>query len=63
MTRNVLCNVLENVKQSTARFEALDILTVHVHSAMIPLGFGNRTETAKGRPLSSQEEYCGGGGQ
>jgi hypothetical protein len=41
--------VFEDVSQSNSRFNALDTLTIEVHSVRMPLGF--RYVKAKGRPL------------
>jgi hypothetical protein len=49
ISRAVLWSVFENVTQSNARYQALDILTFHLHSVKIPVGFG-KAETSKGRP-------------
>jgi hypothetical protein len=38
--------------QSIARYQALDALTLYVHSVKMSVGFGKRAETSKGRPLS-----------
>jgi predicted Zn-dependent protease len=50
ISREVLCSVLEKVKQSNADFEALDTLTFHVHSVRMPVVFG-RTQTPLGSSL------------
>jgi hypothetical protein len=52
ISRDVLCSVFDNVTQSNARYLALDTLTFHVHSVKVPVGFGKKAETSKGRPLS-----------
>jgi hypothetical protein len=38
------------VSQSNSRFNALDTLTIEVHSVRLPVGFG-RCIMTKGRPL------------
>jgi hypothetical protein len=45
--------VFEKVTQSNARYQSLDTLTFHVHFVGMPVGFGKRAETSKGRPLST----------
>ena len=46
---DAIWSVLERVTQSNARFNALDTLTVVVHSVTMPVGFGIKT---LGRPIS-----------
>jgi hypothetical protein len=53
ISRDVRWSVFEKVIQSNARYQALDTLTFHVHSVEIPVGFGKKAETPKGRPLST----------
>ncbi len=50
---DAICSVFE-VTQSNSRFNALDTLTVVLHSVNIPVGFGSHVDgiKSKGRPLS-----------
>jgi hypothetical protein len=50
---NVIWSVFEKVSQSNSRFNALDTLTLDVHSVRKPVGFGFRGDglKTKGRPL------------
>ena len=52
ISRDVLWSVFEKVTQSNARYQAVDTLTLHVHSIGKPTGFG-KAETSKGRPVST----------
>jgi hypothetical protein len=52
ISRDVLWSVFEKVMQSNARYQALDTLTFHVHSVRMPVSFGKRAETSKGRSMS-----------
>ena len=51
---DAIWSVLERVTQSNARFNALDTLTVVVHSVTMPVGFGRQGNGIKtmGRPIS-----------
>ena len=51
---DAIWSVLEKVTQSNARFNALDTLTVVVHSVTMPVGFGRQPCGIKtmGRPIS-----------
>ena len=51
---DAIWSVFEKVTQSNARFNALDTLTVVLHSVRIPVGFGLQGNGIKtmGRPLS-----------
>jgi len=53
ISRDVLWSWFDKVTQSNARYQALDTLTFHVHSVEMPVGFGKKAETSKGRPLST----------
>jgi hypothetical protein len=48
---NVIWNVFEKVSQSNSRFNALDTLTIAVHSVRMSVGFGFQGIKTKGRPL------------
>jgi hypothetical protein len=48
----VIWSVFEKVAQSNARFDVSDTLVVKVHSVKLPVGYGKRATTSKGRPLS-----------
>jgi hypothetical protein len=50
ISRDVLWSVFDKVTQSNTRYQALDTLTIHMHSVEMPVGFG-RAETSKGRTL------------
>jgi hypothetical protein len=48
----VIWSVFENVWQSNSRFNALDALTIEVHSVRMPVGYSNgHGTTTKGRSL------------
>ena len=51
---DAIWSVFEKVTQSNARFNALDTLTVVVHSVMMPVGFDRQGHGIKtmGRPIS-----------
>ena len=51
---DAMWGVFEKVTMSNARFNALDTLTVVVHSVRMPIGFGLRGDGIKtvGRPIS-----------
>ena len=51
LSEEVIWSVFDKVGQSNARFNALDKLTVIVHSIKMPVGFG-RSVRSKGRPLA-----------
>jgi len=53
ISRDVLWSGFDKVTQSNARYQALDTLTFHVHSVGMPVGFGKKAETSKGRSLST----------
>jgi hypothetical protein len=46
----VICSVFEKVSQSNSRFNALDTLTIEIHSVRMPAGFG-RSIKNKRRPF------------
>jgi hypothetical protein len=48
----VIWSVFEKVAQSNARVNALDPLTIIVHTVGMPTGFGGASVKRKGRPLS-----------
>ena len=50
LSEEVIWSVFNKVAQSNARFNALDKLTVVVHSIKMPVGFGKQVIRSKGRP-------------
>jgi hypothetical protein len=52
ISRDMLWSVFEKVTQSKAGYQALDTFTFHVHSFMMPVGFGKRAEKTRGTTLS-----------
>jgi hypothetical protein len=52
LSADVIWSVFEKVAQSNARFNALDSITIVVHSVGMPVGFGRVAVKTNGRPLS-----------
>ena len=52
LSGDVIWSVFEEVSQSNSRFNALDMLTVVVHSVGLPVGFGGWGIETKDRQLS-----------